>query len=155
MKKCADKLDSADPAQRTGEVFDDTINTDQLFEGDDEDEAIMLDGDTGDSDAEEAIVLYDDIQESAVEDSMDEDDEEEMFDPKPKQTCHTTSPSTTRQLVMLVCKKMNELYELFVVKPGNPGIIPGYEFACSLRRAVDKVKYEEVGDLVPGKRILN
>jgi hypothetical protein len=100
-----------------------------------------------DSDDKESIKLVDNTEDEA-EDST-ESDEEELFVPRKK--IRKTPPSNTRQLVNLVRKNIDELSDLAEVSPGKPENIPGYHFALSLRLAMDKVRYDEAGDLTLGK----
>jgi len=69
----------------------------------------------------------------------------------PRKKIRTTLPSNTRQLVNLVRKNIDELSDLAEVSPGKPENIPDYDFALSLRLAMDKVRYNETRDLAPGK----
>jgi hypothetical protein len=134
-KNSTDKQQKMNSYQVTGDVFDDGLNIDGLFEKSGE--------------KEEEVVMFD--TEDEAEDSTEED-EDELFVPKKK--IRTTPPSTTRQLVNLVRKNMDALSHLAVVSPGKPENIPGYEFSVRLRLAMDKIRYDEAGDMAPGKLVL-
>ena len=134
-KNSTDKQQKMNSYQATGDVLDDGFNIDGLFEKSGE--------------KEEEVVMFD--TEDEAEDST-EDDEDELF--VPKKNIRTTQPSTTRQLVNLVQKNMDALSDLAVVSPGKPENIPGYEFSVRLRLAMDKIRYDEAGDMAPGKLVL-
>lgn len=121
--------------QAARDVLDDDLNIDSPLEESEEEE--------------EEVVMFD--TEDEAEDSTEED-EDELFVPKKK--IRTTPPSTTRQLVNLVRKNMDALSDLAVVSPGKPENIPGYEFSVRLRLAMDKIRYDEAGDMAPGKLVL-
>ena len=134
-KNSTDKQQKMNSYQTTGDVLDDGFNIDGLFEKSGE--------------KEEEVVMFD--TEDEAED-LTEDDEDGLF--VPKKNIRTTQPSTTRQLVNLVQKNMDALSDLAVVSPGKPENIPGYEFSVRLRLAMDKIRYDEAGDMAPGKLVL-
>ncbi|KAE9379260.1 hypothetical protein N431DRAFT_451141 [Stipitochalara longipes BDJ] len=111
-------------AEGSSESPEDDSNIDELFEETEEEETIMMDGDTS-SDDEAGMV----------------EDENDLFVSKPKHI-RTTPPSTTRQLVGLVRKKIGELYKL-----GDAESMSGFVLRERISGAVDKVKLDKVGDL--------
>jgi hypothetical protein len=137
-KNSTDKQQKTSSYQAARDVLDDDLTIDSPLEESEEEE-----------EEEEEVVMFD--TEDEAEDSTEED-EDELFVPKKK--IRTTPPSTTRQLVNLVRKNMDALSDLAVVSPGKPENIPGYEFFVRLRLAMDKIRYDEAGDMAPGKLVL-
>ena len=78
------------------------------------------------------------------------EDEDDLFLPRPKHV-RVTPPSTTRQLVSLIRKKMGELYDTVSIKLGGAESVAGVELAERIKGAVDKVKLDKVGDLSAGR----
>lgn len=126
------------------------FNVDELFhETDEESFDHDFDGDEHFEETEEEIVMMDGDTSSEDEVGM-VGEEDDLFIPKSKYV-RATPPSTTRQLVSLIRKKMGELYDLAAVTSNDAEIVPGLVLAERIRGAVDKVKLDKVGDLSAGK----